>query len=123
MTVMLVALYLLYRIAYPGSSGRKQGDDSPQTGKRESGTVADVIGKSRPVSGFRRQPAPTPATLENPAGKPKKPDIFAVEIPGTNTAIPSEALDEVFAQPPEPIAIDYPPERIKEEPEDEAAGE
>ncbi|KAA6300199.1 MAG: hypothetical protein EZS26_003662 [Candidatus Ordinivivax streblomastigis] len=41
----------------------------------------------------------------------------------TNAVIPSEALDEVFDTPPVPMDIDYPLERIENEPEDEANGE
>jgi hypothetical protein len=52
-----------------------------------------------------------------------KPLTFVPENGKTNAVIPSEALDEVFDTPPVPMDIDYPLERIEDEPEDEATGE
>jgi hypothetical protein len=115
-TVMLIALYLLYRIAFPKQAETKKGNDIPV--KREMDTD-NVVGQSRFVRGKRRQPTPTPATCEKPEHREEKPDIFAAGNGKTDAAIPPEELDKVFGETPVPMDIDYPLERVTEEEPDE----
>ncbi|MDR2146330.1 MAG: hypothetical protein LBE91_07725, partial [Tannerella sp.] len=59
--IMLAALFLLYRIAYPKkANARGNGDAPPQ--KHE--TVPDVVGESRYVRPDRSQPVQAPATSD-----------------------------------------------------------
>jgi hypothetical protein len=104
---MLVALYLLYRIAFPKPPASKQGNDIPLEVETEAD---DGVGKSRYVPTFRRQPRPTPATGVNSENQAEKPVTFAAVNSETGVAIPPEKLDEVFAEEPDPEDLDIPPD-------------
>jgi hypothetical protein len=119
-TVIGIALYLLLCLVFPKPKGTKKGDAVPQ--KRETDTD-DVIIPSRYVSGLQRQPQPTPSTSVKPENQTEKGNTFASESGKTSAVIPPEVLDEVFSRPPEPMAIDYPLDRVEDEPKDEATGE
>ncbi|MDR3262133.1 MAG: hypothetical protein LBT78_09930 [Tannerella sp.] len=106
-TVMLVALYLLYRIAFSGQAETEKGHDIPV--KKETDTDAVVV-KSRFVRGNRRQPQPTPATAEKSENQTEKPRIFAAGNESRAAVIPSEKLDEVFGSEVNPDDLDIPPD-------------
>jgi hypothetical protein len=106
-TVMLIALYLLYRIAFPKRAETKRGNDVPQ--KKET-DANDVVVKSSFVRGNRSQPAPTPATTEKSENQTKKPDIFAPGNGNRTAVIPPEKLDEVFGAEPKPDDLDIEPD-------------
>jgi hypothetical protein len=122
--ILLVALFLLYRIARQKQPEKEKRDDIPQKRDMETKTdTAEVVGKSRFVSGSQRHLRQTPSAFEKPAYQLEKEPIFAPGNEKTSAVIPSRELDEVFSSSPQPMAIDYPPERIEDEPEDEATGE
>jgi hypothetical protein len=105
--IMLVALFLLYRIAYPKQADAKKGGDAALQGKPKP--VADVMGKSRFVPTDRSKPLQTPATIGETEKPDEKEDIFAAttaEKP--SAAIPLEELDEVFADEPNPEILSIP---------------
>ncbi|GAB6013461.1 hypothetical protein [Viscerimonas tarda] len=122
--IMLAALFLLYRIAYPKQADTKKGND---TAPPEKPKVAnDVMGKSRFVLPDRSKPLQTPATLEETETTSEKPVIFAAETEEKPSGIiPSEELDEVFADEPNPeilsIPLDDDDEEIDYEAEEEEA--
>jgi hypothetical protein len=89
--VMLVALFLLYRIAYPKQQIAKKGDDVPE--KKEI-DEENVIGKSLFVR------------VENSPLETEKQEEKVTVI--TDAVIPSERLDEVFEDEPEPDDLDIP---------------
>jgi len=92
--IMLIALFLLYRIAYPKQASPKK-DNETTRGKPES--VPDVMGKSRFVLPDRSKPQQTPATLQETEKREEKPDIFAAETKKERpVAIPAEQVNEVF---------------------------
>ncbi|MDR0834986.1 MAG: hypothetical protein LBN11_00170 [Tannerella sp.] len=121
--IMLAALFLLYRIAYPKQADTKKGND---TAPPEKPKVAnDVMGKSRFVLPDRSKPLQTPATLSETETTSEKPVIFAAETEEKPSAvIPPEELDEVFADEPNPeilsIPLDDDDEEIDYEVEEEA---
>lgn len=122
--IMLAALFLLYRIAYPKQADTKKGND---TAPPEKPKVAnDVMGKSRFVLPDRSKPLQTPATLSETETTSEKPVIFAAETEEKPSGIiPSEELDEDFADEPNPeilsIPLDDDDEEIDYEAEEEEA--
>jgi hypothetical protein len=112
--VILIALYLLYRIAYPKPTNNKQRDDNPV--KREIDSD-DVVGKSLYVrpSG---QPRTTPATPLKTENQAEKPITFAPEIESKPVAIPSEELDAVFKKTSEEETFDESDLDIEEDDDD-----
>jgi hypothetical protein len=94
--IMLAALFLLYRIAYPKQSDTKRDRDAlPEKPK----TVPDVMGKSRFVLSDRSQPLQTPATKPETGKEAEKAFIFAAGTEENSPAvIPAGELDEVFGE-------------------------
>ena len=93
--IMLIALFLLYRIAYPKQSvEKKENKVLPEKSK----SLPDVIGKSRFVLPHRSKPLQTPSTSQGSESEVKKAAIFAAEnAKNHKKVIPAEQLDEVFA--------------------------
>jgi hypothetical protein len=109
--VLLIALYFLYRIAFPKPPAAKTDGDSPPD--RETDTD-DGVKKSRYVSGFRRQPQPTPATGVNSDNQEENASIFAAGNEKTDAVIPPGKLDEVFGEDPDPEDLDIEPDDEEE---------
>jgi len=105
--IMLVALFLLYRIAYPPKqASAKKGDEIP---KEKSKSFPDVMGKSRFVLPDRSQPLPTPATLQETEKEEEKAFIFAHESEEKRSlTIPIEQLDEIFGDESNPEVMSLP---------------
>ena len=96
--IMLIALFLLYRIAYPKQSVGKK---DKEIFLEKSKSFPDVIGKSRYVLPRKSQPFQTSATSQDSESEAKKAAIFAVEnAKDRKKVIPKEKLDEVFADKP-----------------------
>jgi hypothetical protein len=111
--VMLVALFLLYRIAYPKTA--KKGGDVP--GKREI-EGDDVVGKSRFVRPADSQPQTTPATSLNTVKQEEKAYIFAPGNGKAGAVIPPERLFDIFGDErtddePEPEDLDILPDEYE----------
>lgn len=118
---MLIALFLLYRIAYPKRADTTKGNDIPE---KETKSLPDVMGKSRFVLPDRSKPLQTPATFEETEKGEEKPDIFASETKdGRSAVIPSEELDEVFDDNSNPEIMSIPLENDDEEKTDFEAEE
>ena len=104
--IMLVALFLLYRIAYPKQANTKKDNEIP---KEKPKSLPDVMGKSRFVLPDRSKPLQTPATLQETEKGDEKPDIFAPETEEKRSAvIPAEQLNEVFGDEPNPEVMSLP---------------
>jgi len=127
--IMLIALYLLYRIAFPkqtdsgreGTKARKhEGGDS-----WDRGDVSEVVVKSRFVRAVHGQPQPTCTTIENADYQEEKASIFAAGNDQKDAVIPPEKLDEVFEDfNPDELEIppddDDQPDETETDPEEEA---
>jgi hypothetical protein len=94
-TVMLAALFLLYRIAYPKPSATEKGDETPE--KMKIGDD-EAVGKSRFVRPSGSQTQTTPAVSLNPEKQDEKANIFAPENGKIETIIPFDRLDEIFGE-------------------------
>ena len=105
--IMLTALYLLYRIAFPKSPEAKTGSDIPPDRETDAD---DCVKKSRYVSACRRQPQPTPAMDVNSDCQVEKPSIFASRNEKTDAVIPPGKLGEVFGEDPGPEDLDIEPD-------------
>ena len=93
--MMLIALFLLYRIAYPKRTDTTKGNDIPE---KETKSLPDIMGKSRFVLPERSKPLQTPATFRETEKGEEKSDIFASETKnGRSMAIPPEEMDEAFS--------------------------
>ena len=106
-TIMLAALYLLYRIAYPKQSDTaKGGGDNPP---KEKKNARSVMGKSRFVLPYRSKPLQTTATQTDIEKNEEKSYIFAAGTENRKPAeIPSNELDEAFGKDGNPEIIpDY----------------
>ncbi|KAA6321903.1 hypothetical protein EZS27_028497 [termite gut metagenome] len=127
-TVILVSLYLLYRIAYPNERKAGKGSDVPD---RKQADEADAIVKKHYIYTSRNLPTPnaataTPnaATKEKAESEGKKQIIFVSDKEKAGAGvIPPEELDGVFASQVERIHIDYPLERGNMEETDEPDAE
>jgi len=98
--VMLVALFLLYRIAYPKQPKTKSSGDL-----REKDTKPDhsVMGKSRFVLPDRSKPLQTPAISTEFEKTAENAYIFAAGNEKRKSVIPNENLDEVFGDESEDV--------------------
>ena len=106
---IFVALYFMYRIAFPKQAKVKKGnEDSP----KDQIFPNDVVGKSRPVSDYQRQAQPTPATPAKSENREENTDTFAAKNKKSEAEVPPEDLDEMFSVP---MDIDYPLERETEQ--------
>lgn len=104
--IMLVALYLLYRIAYPKQTNTKKDDTVPE---KEAKSIRNVMGESRFVLPDRSKPLQTPATKLETEKTDEKAIIFAPEIEGRRSAVvPPEELDEVFSEDDNPEIMSIP---------------
>jgi hypothetical protein len=93
-TIMLAALFLLYRIAYPKQI-KKEGENPP--GAPENSP--DVMGKSRFVVPDRSKPLQTPTTLIDSEKAYKEVSIFAAEINEKRSVkIPPELMEDIFGK-------------------------
>ena len=98
--IMLVALFLLYRIAYPKQTDTKKDDVTPSEKPKSR---PNVMGKSRFVLPDRSQPVQTPATISETEKAVEKESTFVSETEEKQPAvIPAEQLDEVFGNEPNP---------------------
>jgi len=118
---LLVALYFLYRIAYPKQTLSKKNDDIPE---KRAKNIHNIMGKSRFVLPDRSKPLQTPATSFESDNKEDKPSIFASETEEKRSAaVPPDKLDEVFANDPDPDELDIPPDDENEDAIDYTAEE
>jgi hypothetical protein len=102
--VMLVALFLLYRIAYPKpTTATKKGDDVL---KKKEIDADNVVGKSRFVRSVASQPQTTSATALNTEKQEEKAYIFAPKNGKIEAIIPFDRLDEIFDEDD----LDIPPD-------------
>jgi hypothetical protein len=106
--IMLIALYLLYRIAYPKQGESVRGNDSPS--RKSENDLPDVVGKSRFVRPNFGQPQPTRAISVKSEPNEEKAFRFAAENSEKQSAvIPPDELDEVFGEV-NPDDLDIPPD-------------
>jgi len=91
--VMLVSLFLLYRIAYPKRPEPQKNDD---THRKRDIDISDVVVKTRFVRPNDGQPQTTRTMPENDGVLKKNDYIFAAGNESRNAVIPKEQLDEVF---------------------------
>ena len=108
MIIMLIALYLLYRIAYPKqTAGQKDNDIS----EKRTNKLRSVMGKSRFVLSERSQPVQTPAASLETENREAKQNKFAAETEEKRSAaIPAEQLNEASQNEPNPDELDIPPD-------------
>ena len=114
--IMLIALYLLYRIAYPKQPKTKQGDDTPR--KRE-GNISEAVVKKRFVRPDSGLCASTHTTVLKTEYQDEKTSTFAVGNEKRDAVIPPEMLDEVFSEEPNPEDLDIEPDEDEDEDDDE----
>jgi hypothetical protein len=104
---MPVALYLLYRIAYPKQANAKKSDD--KIVEQATKITHNVMGKSRFVLPDRSQYQQSSATISKTENVAEKEDIFAAESEDKPLAIiPPEELDEVFDENVNPEIMSIP---------------
>ena len=92
--MMLFALYLLYRIAFPKQAGTTKDDNVPE---KEEKHANSVMGKSRFVLPDRSKPLQTTATQTDIEKYEEKSYSFAAESEEQQSVeIPADELDEAF---------------------------
>jgi hypothetical protein len=107
-TVMLVALFLLYRIAYPKQQVAKKGDDVPEKKEIDAG---EMVGKSHFVRPVVSQPQTTPATALNTEKQEEKANTLAPENEKIEAIIPFDRLDKIFGdEQPDEDDLDIEPD-------------
>jgi hypothetical protein len=105
--IMLAALWLLYRIAYPKRQEAKRGGDAP---KKRRIDPSEVVVKSSFVRPSVGQPRTTTATSVKADSQMEKADIFAAANEKRDAAIPPERLDDAFSEEPDPNDLDIEPD-------------
>ena len=116
--IMLIALFLLYRIAYPKKEDVKKDNDIPSEKPKSR---PNIMGKSRFVLPDRSKPLQTPATIPETEKAVEKEPIFAAEPEEKQpVAIPAEQLDEVFGDESNPEVMSLP---LEDENENESEQE
>jgi hypothetical protein len=120
LAIMFVALCLLYRIAYPKQTEIKKGDDVPEKKEIDS---CDVMGKSLFTRTDISTATPTPATSLQSVKQVEKAVTFASGNRETDVAVPSERLDEIFGEEPNPEDLDIPPDDDENAPDAEEESE
>ena len=101
MISIIIALFLLYRIAYPKHQNEtKACNDAPCESETD---LSEVIVKKRYVRTTQSQPPPTPATPEKDDVLQKNAYIFAAGNEKRKSVIPNENLDEVFGDESEDV--------------------
>jgi hypothetical protein len=90
--IMFVALFMLYRIAFPKQTEVKKGNDAPRKGEID---MSEVVVKNRFVRPVQSQPQPTHTAIENSEYQEEKPSIFAAGN-GKDAVVPPEKLDVIF---------------------------
>ena len=110
--IMFIALFLLYRIAYPKRPATKKNDDT--TCKKET-DISEIVIKTRFVRPNIGQPQPTTTTPANADSQEEKPFIFAGGNEKKDVVITTEKLDEVFSNEPNPEDLDIEPDKEEEE--------
>jgi hypothetical protein len=123
--IMLIALFLLFRIAFPkrmdtkreGTKGRKrEGGDSWGRGDSwDEENVSEVVVKSRFVRPVQGQPQPTHTGIEKSEYQEENASIFAAGNEKRDAVIPPEKLDEVFD--------DFNPDELEIPPDDDQPDE
>jgi hypothetical protein len=112
-STMLIALHLLYRIAYPKQPKTKVGYD---VSDKEPNPVQTVMGKSRFVLPDRSQPPQTPAISTIAEQNDKKAFMFAAENQEKRSGVlSSDVVAEIFDEPN--------PDELEIEPDDEDKNE
>ena len=97
--IMLVALYLLYRIAFPKQT-------KPVEGNVTAPDAPEVVVKSRFVRPLCSQPQPTHTTPLESEFQEEKPSIFAAGNEKRPAVIPTDELDKFFEDEPNPEDLD-----------------
>jgi hypothetical protein len=111
--VMCIALYFLYRIAFPKQVSTKKDNETPVEKPK---SLPDVMGKSRFVLPDRSKPLQTPATLPETEKEVEKEPIFAGKTEEERSvAIPAEQFDEVFNDNSNPEIMSVPLEDDNED--------
>jgi hypothetical protein len=94
--IIVLCLFLLYRIAFAGQPKKRQTDETPPHPKQTD--EYDAVGKSRFILPDRSKPEQTATTQEETGLETKKADIFAAGNAKPDMVIPAEKLDEVFGK-------------------------
>jgi hypothetical protein len=111
MFIMLTALYVMYRIAFPKRPETKTDNETTQ---KSAVDISDVVTKSRFVRPDFGQPQTTTATPSQTDTGQEKPLIFASGSEKKDVAIPPDELDEAFGEEPNPEDLDIPPDEDDE---------
>jgi hypothetical protein len=120
LVIIVLCLYLIYRIAFSGQPDVKAGRDIPR--KKDTDSPEPVV-KNRYVLPASGQPRPTPATCLETDKQDEKAITFASGNEKPDAVIPVEKLDEVFGKTPgteqeedvDENDLDIPPDEDEEE--------
>ena len=115
--IMLYALFLLHRIAFPKCPAAEKGVDKPE---KDTKTVRSVMGKSSFVLPERSKPLQTPAISTKDENIEKKEYMFAAGNETRNAVIPNEELDKIFDET-DPDDLDIDPDEDGDESQSETA--
>ena len=107
--MMLVALFFLYRIAYPKRPATNKDVDNLPVQKKDT-DISEVVVTTRFVRPNSGQPQPTRTISDKEEVLGKKPYTFADGNENRNSVIPPEKLDEVFEDDVNPDELDIEPD-------------
>jgi len=101
--IMLIALFLLYRIAYPSRSATKNSVGIMRTKESD---ISEVVIKTRFVRPNYGQPPPTATTSTKADSLNEMPSIFVGGNEKIDSVIPVEKFDKVFGKEANPDDLD-----------------
>jgi len=103
MLSIIVALYFLYRLAFPKKTESPKSNESLLKKRTDE---KSIVGQSRVVLGSRSQPPPTPATPSKSDNSEEKAETFAADNPPETMNIDVPAEYENESEEPENDEVD-----------------
>jgi hypothetical protein len=121
LAIILISLYLIYRLSFPGKTGNRQGDEAPPPKPPDA---YEAVIKSRFVLPDQSNTVKRKDKKENSGKEDEKADIFAAGNDNPNiAAVPSEELDGVFGEDVNSEDEDVNPEDLDIEPDEDGEPE
>jgi hypothetical protein len=107
LAVILLSLYLIYRLSFPGQAGNRPEKEAPPS---EPPDGDEAVVKSRFVLPSRSNPAQHADTRNDSGRQEENAYIFAAGNGERNAVIPPEELPEIFEEDVNPDDLDIEPD-------------
>jgi hypothetical protein len=107
LAIILLSLYLIYRLSFPGQVGNRPGNEAPPSKPIDED---EAVVKSRFVLPDRSNSKQHADTRKESDKQEENAHIFAAGNAGRNAVIPTEELPEIFGEDVNPDDLDIEPD-------------